>query len=230
MKIGIIPARGGSQRIPRKNIRLFCGQPMIAYTIQAARESGCLDRIIVSTDDSEIADIARQYGAEVPFLRSPKLSTGKVHVRPVLCDAIERLQAGGISIDWVCMLMATAPFMQPEDLRTGLQALEADPAKQYAITVTSFPFPVQRAVRLTHTGGLEPLDPGSIRKRSQDLEEAYHDAGQFFWGRTDAFLGNRPVFAGHTIPIILPRYRVQDIDTPEDWTRAEALYRALENC
>lgn len=227
MRIGIIPARGGSKRIPRKNIQAFCGLPIIAYTIQAAQQSASFDRIIVSTDDAEIAEIATQYGAEAPFLRPPDLSTDTVHIRPVLCDAIQRLQQEGTPVKWVCMLMATAPFMRPTDLCAGLQALQADETKQFAITVTTFPFPIQRALRLTDSGGLAPLDSASIQKRSQDLEETYHDAGQFFWGRPDAILNGLPVFAEHTIPIILPRYRVQDIDTLEDWTRAEALYRTL---
>lgn len=228
MRVGIIPARGGSKRIPLKNIRPFCGQPIMAYTIQAARQSGCFDRIIVSTDDTGIAAVATQLGAEVPFLRTPELSTDTVHIRPVLCDAIQRLRSVGDDPEFICMLMATAPFLQADDLRTGLQRLQTAPDKNYAISVTTFPFPIQRAIRITAEGGLAPFEPDSIQKRSQDLEEAYHDAGQFFWGRTDAILAGAQVFGPGTIPIILPRHRVQDIDTLEDWTRAEALFRSLQ--
>lgn len=226
-RVGIIPARGGSKRVPRKNIRGFCGKPMIAYTITAARESGCFDHVLVSTDDPEVAGVARDFGAEVPFLRPAELSDDATHIGPVMCHAIRWLQERGTPPSLVCQLFATAPFLRPEDLREGFARLSAAPGKRFAIAVTDFPFPVQRAVRSTPDGGIEPLYPSEIGKRSQDLEPACHDAGQFIWGRPEAFLQQRSVFSTDSIPIRLPRYRVQDIDTMEDWEIAEFLFRAL---
>jgi len=226
-RVGIIPARGGSKRIPRKNIRLFCGKPMISYTITAARESGCIDRVLVSTDDPEVADVARAFGAEVPFLRPPELSDDATHIGPVLSHAIRWLQEHGSPLSWVCQLFATAPFLRPEDLRDGLVQLAAAPDKLFAVAVTDFPFPVQRAVHVTSDGGIEPLFPEYVNKRSQDLEPACHDAGQFIWGRPDAFLQHKCVFSNESIPILLPRNRVQDIDTLEDWNMAELMAEAL---
>lgn len=227
MRIAVIPARGGSKRIPRKNIRDFCGLPMITRSIQVARESGCFDRILVSTDDAEIAEVARTYGAEVPFLRPAALSDDHTDTIPVVAHAIEQLQQGGTAPDEVCCIYATAPFIQADDLRRGLDLLRQQQA-DYAFTVTSYPFPIQRAVRINATGQVEMFQPEHFATRSQDLEEAYHDAGQFYWGRAEAWLTGQPVFAGKSVPVLLPRSRVQDIDTPEDWVRAELLYRLLE--
>ncbi len=226
--VAVIPARGGSKRIPRKNIKNFCGQPMIAYSIQAAQKSGLFDRIIVSTDDEEIAEVSRQYGAEIPFLRPKELAddftgTGKViqHCLKWLLD-----QEQGKNIEYVCCIYATAPFMQVKYLQKGFELLK-DRNTFYSFSITSYAFPIQRSIRIRPEGGVEPIFPEYIPKRSQDLEEAYHDAGQFYWGHTASFVEGKPVFHPKSEPVILPRYLVQDIDTPEDWQQAEQMYRAL---
>lgn len=227
MKLAIIPARGGSKRIPRKNIKPFCGKPMIAWSIEAALESGCFDRIIVSTDDDEIAEVARQYGAEVPFMRPLELSDDHTGTIPVIRHAIETINSQGRSVEQACCLYATAPFIQAEDLRRGLEILQGS-GGDYAFSVTSYAFPIQRAIRLTPEGRVEMFNPEHFNTRSQDLEEAYHDAGQFYWGRADAWLQGKMIFSPASLPVMLPRYRVQDIDTPEDWVRAEWMFKAMQ--
>lgn len=227
MKLAVIPARGGSKRIPRKNIKLFCGKPIIAWSIEAALESGCFDQVIVSTDDDEIADVARQYGANVPFLRPAELADDYTPTIPVIRQAIEWLKADGFEAQQVCCLYATAPFVCPEDLRRGLTILEQT-GSQYAFSVTSYAFPIQRAIRLTEAGGVEMFDARHFNTRSQDLEESYHDAGQFYWGVANAWLAGKTIFGPESSAVLLPRHRVQDIDTPEDWCRAEWMYKALQ--
>lgn len=225
MRIAVIPARGGSKRIPRKNIRAFAGRPILGYSIAAARECGRFDRILVSTDDEEIAAVARAEGAEVPFLRPATLADDFTGTNAVVRHAIATLEAAGAAIELACCIYATAPFVQARHLIEGCDRLSAAPASAFAFSVTSFPFPVQRAIRLAGDG-VAPLWPENIGARSQDLPEAYHDAGQFYWGRARAFLDDLPIFAPHSIPIVLPRWLVQDIDTLEDWERAERMYRA----
>lgn len=227
MRLAVIPARGGSKRIPRKNIKDFCGQPMIARSIAAARQSGCFDRIIVSTDDHEIADVARILGAEVPFMRPPELSDDHTGTIPVMAHAISWQQLHGEAAEQVCCIYATAPFVVADDIARGLQLLQ-DSAARYAFSVTSYPFPIQRAIRLTASGHVAMFSPEHFNTRSQDLEEAYHDAGQFYWGDAAAWLDGTPIFSEAAVPVILPRHRVQDIDTPEDWARAEIMFRALQ--
>ncbi|WP_053155092.1 pseudaminic acid cytidylyltransferase [Pseudomonas sp. Pf153] len=227
MKLAVIPARGGSKRIPRKNIKMFCGKPMIAWSIEAALESGCFDKVIVSTDDDEIARVSRQYGASVPFMRPAELSDDYTPTIPVIRQAIEWLKADGFEAQHVCCLYATAPFVSPEDLRRGLTILEQT-GSQYAFSVTNYAFPIQRAIRLTEAGRVEMLDAEHFNTRSQDLEESYHDAGQFYWGVADAWLKGEVIFSLESSAVLLPRHRVQDIDTPEDWLRAEWMYKALQ--
>ncbi|MDA3807206.1 MAG: pseudaminic acid cytidylyltransferase [Thiomicrorhabdus sp.] len=226
MNIAVIPARGGSKRIPRKNIKEFCGKPMIAWSIEAAQKSNCFERIIVSTDDNEIADIAQNYDAEVPFMRPESLANDYAGTIPVIRHAVEWLVNHGEKPENVCCLYATAPFVCSQDLRRGLEILQAQEC-DYAFSVTSFPFPIQRAIRITQEQRVEMFQPEHFMTRSQDLEEAYHDAGQFYWGTAQAWLDEKPVFSDHSIPIVLPRHRVQDIDTLEDWQRAEWLFKAL---
>lgn len=227
MKLAIIPARGGSKRIPRKNIKPFCGKPMIAWAIEAARESACFDRIIVSTDDSEIADIARDHGVEVPFLRPVELSGDHTGTIPVIAHAIRWQQRHGGSPSAVCCIYATAPFIRAEDLQRGLKLLE-QAGCDYVFSVTSYAFPIQRAIRTTAENRIEMFSPEHFHTRSQDLEEAYHDAGQFYWGRAEAWLQGRVIFGPASCPVLLPRHRVQDIDTPEDWVRAEWMFKAMQ--
>lgn len=226
MKVAIIPARGGSKRIPRKNIKNFCGKPMIAWSIEAAEASGCFDKIIVSTDDQEIATIAQQWGAEVPFIRPPELSDDFTGTIPVIRHAIEWLESNGIQVDYACCIYATAPFVAPEDLRTGWALIHGS-GLDYAFSVTSYAFPIQRAIRITDHGRVAMFSPEHFGTRSQDLEEAWHDAGQFYWGTAEAWCETRAIFGEGSLPVKLPRHRVQDIDTVEDWTQAEWLFRAL---
>jgi N-acylneuraminate cytidylyltransferase len=226
MILAVIPARGGSKRIPRKNIRPFCGKPIIAYSIEAARAAGLFDHVVVSTDDEEIADVARRFGAEVPFLRPRELADDHTGVVRVVRHAIEWFDKRGEPVQYACCVYATAPFITPEQIRQGLRLLQGS-GKAYAISVTTFPFPIWRSVRRLPDGSLEPLFPEHIHSRSQDLEEAYHDAAQCFWGTGEAFRRELPVFGSHTLSMIVPPYRVQDIDTEADWQRAEALFRVL---
>ncbi|NVD37010.1 pseudaminic acid cytidylyltransferase [Marinobacter lutaoensis] len=226
MRLAVIPARGGSKRIPRKNIRSFAGKPMIAWPIEAALQSCCFDQVIVSTDDAEIADIARASGAKVPFMRPETLSDDHTGTTPVIRNAIEWFVAQGIVPEQVCCIYATAPFVRPEDIRKGLEVLNSEGC-EFAFSVTSYAFPIQRALRLTEQGRVEMFQPEHFNTRSQDLEEAYHDAGQFYWGQSSAWLTGKPIFSPSAAPVILPRYRVQDIDTPEDWERAEWMFRAM---
>lgn len=226
MKVAVIPARGGSKRIPRKNVRAFLGKPIIAYSIDAARASGVFDRILVSTDDAEIAAVARDCGAETPFLRPAEISDDHTGTADVVKHALTFLADAGTPATYACCIYATAPFVRPADIRTGLERLEASD-QSYAFSVTTFPFPIQRALRLSGEG-VAPFHPEHAETRSQDLEEAYHDAAQFYWGRAEAYLTDVALFAPTSIPVVLPRSRVQDIDTEEDWTRAEHLYRALQ--
>ncbi|MCF7970955.1 MAG: pseudaminic acid cytidylyltransferase [Methylococcaceae bacterium] len=227
MKVAIIPARGGSKRILRKNIKPFCGKPMIAYAIETAIASQLFDRVVVSTEDSEIAQVARQYGAETPFIRPMELANDIANTDEVLLHAIKQLMAGGVNISTVCCIYATTPFLSAEYLLEGYQTLMRHNSS-FAFSVTTFPFPVQRAIRITKEGLVEALHPENNFVRSQDLEEIYHDAGQFYWGKVEAFLEERVVFSHESVPVILPRYLVQDIDTPEDWTRASYMFKAMQ--
>ena len=227
MNLCIIPARGGSKRIPRKNIREFCGKPMIAWSIESARASGCFDQVIVSTDDEEIASIAESLGAKVPFRRPAELADDHTATRPVVIHAIREAEKRFGRTDHVCVIYPTAPFIQVTDLQLGLEKLIAAHA-DFAFTVTSYAYPIQRALRLTSTGGVAMFQPEHRQTRSQDLVSAYHDAGQFYWGRTEAFLEDRDTFSGASVPIILPRWRVVDIDVEEDWRQAELLFHAMK--
>lgn len=227
MNIAIIPARGGSKRIPRKNIRNFCGKPMIAWSVEAALASGCFDRVIVSTDDDEIAQVAIECGAEVPFLRPAEFSDDYSGTLPVIAHAVNWLKAEGCHPKAVCCLYATAPFVSPMDLKAGLEALNEKKA-DYAFSVTSYAFPIQRALRMTEEDRVEMFQPEHFSTRSQDLEEAWHDAGQFYWGRVESWLAQKAIFSHDSVPVRLPRHRVQDIDTLEDWLRAEWLFKAMQ--
>lgn len=227
MKLAVIPARGGSKRIPRKNIKLFGGKPMIAWSIEAALQSGCFDRVLVSTDDPEIAQVAQGYGAEVPFVRPPELSDDHTGTIPVIAHATQWQADHGAPAAQVCCIYATAPFVQAQDLQSGLELLQSSGAN-YAFSVTSYAFPIQRAIRIASNQRVEMFRPDQFNTRSQDLEEAWHDAGQFYWGQAAAWLAQKPLFTPHAAPVCLPRHRVQDIDTPEDWTRAEWMFKAQQ--
>lgn len=222
MKIAIIPARGGSKRIPRKNIKDFCGKPMIAWSIEAAKASGLFDHIIVSTDDDEIAEVAKQWGAEVPFMRPAELSNDYAGTTAVIAHAAQWALDQGLEAEAVCCIYATAPFVQVDDLQRGWEALESGDWA-YAFTVTDYAAPIFRSFKRTSEGGIEMFFPEHFSTRSQDLPSALHDAGQFYWGRPSAWIEGKRVFDRHSTPIVIPRWRVQDIDNEEDWLRAEIL-------
>lgn len=227
MKMAVIPARGGSKRIPRKNIKLFGGLPMIAWSIRAAIDSQCFDHILVSTDDDEIASVAKAYGAEVPFVRPASLSDDHTATIPVIAHAIEWQSQHATATTEVCCIYATAPFIHASDIQQGLQVLQSTGA-DYAFSVTSYAFPIQRAIRITAEERLEMFQPEHFNTRSQDLQEAWHDAGQFYWGKAQAWLDGKPVFSKDAAPVKLPRFRVQDIDTREDWERAEYMFNSIK--
>jgi len=223
--IAVIPARGGSKRIPQKNIRDFCGKPMIAWSIAAAQASGCFDEIIVSTDDPKTSAIAESLGARVPFVRPPELSDDFTPTAPVIKHATEWYRENLTEVTHVCCIYATAPFLAAEYLSRGLEALTASDS-DYAFSVTSYAFPIQRALRLDDKNRTEMFNPECFSMRSQDLEASWHDAGQFYWGTADAWTAERPIFSNRSKAVILPRYRVQDIDTWEDWEFAERIFKA----
>lgn len=223
--IAIIPARGGSKRIQKKNIKLFFGKPIIAYSIELALKSGLFEKVIVTTDDNEIADIARKYGADVPFLRPKQLSDDFVGSGEAVKHAIEWLSLHGEKFDYACTIYATAPLLKTDYLIQGYEKLKNTNAHQ-SFSVTSMPFPIQRTFKITDNDRCEMFTPQHFHARSQDLEVAYQDAGQFYWENLNNNFSDIP-FGADSVPIILPRYLVQDIDTLEDWQRVELIYKAL---
>jgi N-acylneuraminate cytidylyltransferase len=225
-RVAVIPARGGSKRIPRKNIKEFCGKPIIAWSIEAAKASGCFEQIIVSTDDQEIAEIAKAWGASVPFMRPADLSNDFAGTIPVIHHAVDWINEHQGPVKYACCIYPTAPFVSPEDLRKGWDVIRQGTCS-YAFSATSYASPIQRAFRITECGGVAMFSPENFNRRSQDLEEAWHDAGQFCWGTAEAWIAEKMVFSEDSVPIKLPRHRVQDIDTPEDWSRAELMFQAL---
>ncbi|WP_341501705.1 pseudaminic acid cytidylyltransferase [Gallaecimonas sp. GXIMD4217] len=225
MKIAVIPARGGSKRIPRKNLRPFCGKPIMAYAIEAALASGCFDLVLVSTDDQEMAAVARAWGAETPFVRPAALADDVTGTNAVAAHAIDWFQQQGQQVTAACCLYATAPFLTPDIIRAGDRLLSQAPDAGFVVTVTEFEFPIQRAVGIADNGRLALREPQHLKSRSQDLTPFYHDAGQLYWGRSAAFLEDWPLFGDRTVPLLLPRERVQDIDTDADWRRAELMYQ-----
>ena len=223
-RVAVIPARKGSKRLSGKNIREFCGRPLISYSIEAAIDANLFDMILVSTDSPAIASIARECGAEVPFIRPEKLSDDHTPIGEVFEHALQTLENDGAEIDMACCIFATAPMISPADIRRGCESIEDNPRFSGALAVSTFDFPIQRALRLNDNGGVEMIQSQYQMTRSQDLEEAFHDAGQFFWQKRNPVPNSKT----ETCPVVVDRYRVQDIDTPEDWTMAECQYRALE--
>jgi len=226
MNIAIIPARGGSKRIPQKNIKLFYGKPIIAWSIESAKSSNCFDEVIVSTDNAEIADISIKYGAKVPFIRPGFLSDDHTTFRPVVAHCLEWYKSQNYKINMACCIYATAPFILDTDINAGFNAMNISNSN-YAISVTEFNYPIQRALRFNENGFAVMQQPENIDLRTQDLDKSYHDAGQFYWGKNNAWLNDVDIFGTKTVPIILPRHRVLDIDTSEDWNHAELLFKIL---
>jgi pseudaminic acid cytidylyltransferase len=225
--VAIIPARGDSKRIPKKNIKSFAGKPIIAYSIKAALSTGLFNRIIVSTDSQEIAQTARNWGAEVPFLRPAELADDFTGTAKVVLHALKWLCNQNQKVVSLCCLYATAPFVQPEAIRKGYKLL-----KEHGLTsvysVTTFPAPIFRALKITETGRLKMIWPENMDTRSQDLSEAYHDAGQFYWADAKKFRKAKRFQSDNAMPIVIPRYLVHDIDTLEDWETAEKFYFAFK--
>lgn len=225
--VAIIPARGGSKRIHQKNIRLFAGKPIIAYSIAAAKKTGLFDRIIVSTDSEEIAYIARKENAEIPFMRPADISDEYTVTGEVIFHALKWLEESGDPVDYVCCIYATAPFIKPEYIIQGYNEMKKMAAAS-AFSVTTFPYTIFRALKINEKGRLEMIWPENHSRRSQDLPDAYHDAGQFYWADARKFVKGKKFLTRDTLPIVIPRYLVQDIDTNEDWETAERMFIALQ--
>lgn len=226
-KVAIIPARGGSKRIPRKNIKTFAGQPIIAYSINAAITSNLFERIILSTDSEQIAEVGSSYGAEVPFMRPAELSDDFTGTAEVLIHSLNWLTEHDKFYPYFCCIYPTAPFLEKEYLVKGFDILRKNNAST-VFSVTSFPYPIFRAMKIEANNRVKMFWPEYLNSRSNDLPDAYHDAGQFYWGDTEKFLKEKNIFSSDSVPVILPRYLVHDIDTPEDWETAEILYLALK--
>lgn len=228
MTPAIILARGGSKRIPGKNVRPFCGKPIIQYTIDAAMKSGVFDRVVVSTDSEQIAALSVQMGAEVPFIRPAPLADDYTTTIEAMRHAVETLTASGESVDYACCLYSASPFILSSDVSRGLELLMADPSAEFAFPVTTFPYSIFRSLQ-RNGDRVEMLYPEHESTRSQDLIEAYHDAGQFYWGTVSAWTGDSGIFSGRSIGIPIRRQNVQDIDTAEDWELAELMYKVQNN-
>ena len=227
MKLAIIPARGGSKRIPRKNIINFCGKPMISWSIKAAKECNCFDEIIVSTDDEEIANIAKSYGAKVPFNRPTYLADDHCLTQDVIKNAIEWYENNNKSLEFVCCIYATAPLINSRDIKKATEILKETKVNSFIFPASSFQYPIQRALKINKNGYANMKDPKKFISRSQDLEEHYHDAGQFYLAHTEAWKEVKSIFK-NSRPIIIPNWRVQDIDNEEDLKYAEIKARILE--
>lgn len=227
MKIAVIPARGGSKRIPRKNIRSFLGKPILSYSVEAALSSEVFDRVIVSTDCEIISETAVKSGAEVPFVRPAELSNDYCGTSPVVRHAINWVESStGEEVTGTCCIYPTAVFISADIIKRGWLTLQQS-EHEMLVTVAEFGFPIQRALRISENGSLIAVNREDFKKRSQDLEHRYHDAGQMYWGRGRAFRGVS--LSGNSIPLVLPRWRAQDIDTEADWEMAEILYKASLN-
>lgn len=219
----VIPARGGSKRIPRKNVREFCGRPIIAYSVEAALESGLFDEVMVSTDDEEIAGVARGLGADVPFMRSARTSGDMATTADVLLEVLGRFEDLGRRFDVTCCLYATAPFVSAQRLREAWGMLEGADS---VVSVAPFSFPPQRGF-VEREGRASWWMPENAQRRSQDLEVVYHDAGQLYLCRTERLASERSLVCGECRMLVLPEAEVQDIDNESDWVMAEAKYRML---
>ena len=228
MNIAIIPARGGSKRIPKKNIRDFCGKPIIAHSIELAIESKLFEKIIVTTDDLDIANISKNYGAEVPFIRDKNLSDDFTGTDDVIKDAIQKLGDMGCEIDYACCIYPTAPLIIPEDLQHGFDIISSGDWHT-VFAASKFSYPIERSFKITIDGGLEMLFPDNFETRSQDLSEVYHDAGQFYWSHSSSWMNKKPGFNASSTIVPLPGWRVQDIDNLDDWRRAEFIFKLIHN-
>lgn len=222
----IIPARGGSKRIPRKNIKPFLGKPIIAYSIEAALKSGVFDEVMVSTDDEEIVGVAHQYGASVPFLRSAATSNDYATTVDVLLEVINKYKEQGKLFDTICCLYSTAPFVTSDRLKDA--SSQINDKVDACFTIVEYSYPIQRSLRINESDYVEMKYPEHLKSRTQDLEKVYHDAGQFYFVKTDALINEGTVWCKRTAPLILSELEVQDLDTLTDWQLAEMKYQLLK--
>ncbi len=225
--IAIIPARGGSKRIPRKNIKPFMGKPIIAYSIEAALQCGLFDEVMVSTDDEEIAEVAKKYGAKVPFMRSAETANDYATMENVIEEVLQNYQKEGKIFESFCCILSTAPFLSKKSLQESFRIFTTD-AYDSLMPVLAFSYPIQRALK-SENSRLIMREPEHIHTRSQDLESMYHDAGLYYWMKIDRFLEVKEIFCANTGMIVLSESEVQDIDTEEDWKMAEMKYRLYHN-
>lgn len=226
MNIAIIPARGGSKRIPRKNINSFCGRPMIAWAIDLAKSSGLFEHVIVSTEDSEIANVSRDWGAEVPFQRPSNLADDFTPTVPVMSHAVRQCMKVGWNAEYYCCIYPCTPLLRAEDLTSAYSYISKKNV-DFAYPVTKFHHPIQRAMRMTKIGEMEFLSPENELERTQDFEDCFHDAGQFYWGKKNAWLENKRMHTGG-LGLELPNWRIVDIDTAADWRRAEIMKKVFD--
>jgi N-acylneuraminate cytidylyltransferase len=224
-RIAIIPARAGSQRIPGKNIRDFCGKPMIAWPIGESLAAGCFDHVLVSTDSPEIAKISESFGAIAPFERPVALADHHTPTAPVIRHALEWYTTHVGAIELACCIYPTTPLLDRLDVLRGLKLIEESDEADFAFSVTRYSSPIQRALRVDVRGRVGAIHPEYSMTRTQDLEPAYHDAGQFYWGRARAWMKEAPIFGSRSLAVVMAERRVQDIDTPEDWISAEVAFR-----
>ncbi len=224
--VAIIPARGGSRRIPKKNVKNFCGKPIIAYSIEAALHSHCFDEVMVSTDDDEIAEISRKYGVNIPFYRNEETANDFAGLKDVIEEVLGKYEMSGKTFDYFCCILATAPFLTPERIIESFK-LMTENGFDSVFPVVRFGYPIQRALKI-ESNRVSMIWPENLNARSQDLMPAYHDAGQFYWMRVNQFKKQKKVFADFSGSIILPESEVQDIDTEEDWKIAEIKYKLIK--
>lgn len=228
MRVAIIPARGGSKRIKNKNIRQFCGKPMIARAITNAINSEIFDRVIVSTDSKKIKAIALSFGAEVPFDRPTQLAGDHIGTVPVISHAIDWLEREGESVSEVCCIYPATPFLRPQYLVEGLKCL-LDQHVSFSFSLTTYAHPIQRAVRLKKNGLVQISNKNMSNFRTQDLEEMYHDAGQFYWAKAEVWKSGLSILSSPSVGVLMPRYQAIDIDTPDDWEFAELIFETNQN-
>ena len=227
MNICIIPARGGSKRIPKKNIKNFLGKPIISYPIKLALESNLFDKVIVSTDSKEISKIAIKYGAQVPFLRPKKLANDYIGTHEVIGHAVNWLENKSVKIDYACCIYPTSPLINKKDLIRGYDLIKNKKCDS-VIASTCFSYPIFRSFKKLSNGGLKMIFPKYFNSRSQDLPKIYHDAGLFYWARPSIWKKKPQKFGKKNFIVEIPNYRVQDIDTYDDWKKAEVIYKVLK--
>ena len=227
MKIAIIPARGGSKRIPKKNSKLFSGFPMISWAIKTAQKSNLFDAVVVSTDDEKIAEISEKLGAQIPFIRPKELSDDLTPTVPVIAHGVKFLMDKGWALEYACCIYPCSPFLRSDDLSEAYELIESKQS-DFIYPVTEYAHPIQRGMRLLPSGQMEFLYPENELKRTQDLETVYHDCGQFYWGRANAWLEQKKM---HTdgLGLVLPNWRFVDIDNENDWIRAEEIFKVREH-